>query len=209
LGAHFTHFQPPETTEMNIAVYAYIEQLTKIGEVNILYDRIVNIDFKIPITLPKSKNSRRLAEKEQSDLVRPFRIYCKETAYPYSIIKLSRADLPYRTHKLTHQLQSSVLCETNQSDLYIRLTTRQCLQIHYYNKEFIWQSIDFKKKIYDSIIGYLIPIIMGAAGAVLFLAPWKHPPLNDLKNNHLIPNRKIQPNEKNKEDSVSKNHNGG
>lgn len=151
--------KPAETT-MNLNVYADTGQLIKIGEIAILYDRIITIDLKFPCAATK---------KKQSGSINSYITYNEDTAYPYCITKLSKADIPFRTLRLTHQLEFTGIKEVDEFNLYIRLSYFQRLLIKYHNKKFIWQSPEFKKKFWYSLLGSVISTAIGILIALIFL----------------------------------------
>lgn len=135
---------------MKLNVYTSNErQLTKMGEITTLYDRIVSINFET--ISPKKK------------------IIKKEVAYPFCIKKLSKGDIPYRMFRLTHSLLSQDIWSISSYDFYIKLSMCQCLRIAYYNKSLIWQTKEFWQKVYYSIGNYIIAAALGALGTLFIL----------------------------------------
>ena len=170
---------------MRIDVYADINQLTNVGEMFILLDRISNIDFRIPLLGNHPGNTHRGsgAKKKLQTQLGSYQIIREKGAFPFSLRKLSRADLPYRELKLTHEVISEELSAACNLKLYIKLTPLQYLRINYNSKKLFWQSQDFRSKISQSIIQYLVPLILCGTGTWFFLWRDKKPAINELKPN--------------------------
>jgi len=144
---------------MQLILYADINQLTHVGEIQILYDRIVYIDLKIPLLkMIKAKTEKR----KPPAAIHGYKAFCGKTAFPFMLQKLSKADIPFRELRLTHKLVCSEIGEDSQYQYFVKLKALQCLQISYHMKQFFWQSADFKTKLYQSIIGYVVPLILAA-----------------------------------------------
>jgi hypothetical protein len=156
---------------MQLYVYADIQQLTPVGEIEIRYNRITNIDVKIPVK-PNTRHTITTTHphKKQPARIRPCKIYCEQTAYTFTVQKLSKGDLPYRQRRLTHQILSDNLTKVCAARLYVKLTLQQRLHLDYYAKHFFWQTTDCRSKIYQSIINYTVPAVIGALLTLVIMA---------------------------------------
>jgi len=166
---------------MQLSVYTFKEgQLNRIGEITILYDRVVQISLKKTPTTNKSHN--------------------KKTACPFSIKKFSKADLEYREFGLTHCLICSYLKELGFTYLHLKLNTWQRLIITYRNKKFMWQSKEFKTTVLRSVGTYVILATLSTLCTFLILRPWRQRPYKEIQNGS--PDKKDK--QKNQESGGSK-----
>jgi hypothetical protein len=158
---------------MKLIVFTGKEDLYRIGEVAILYDRIVHIDFNFTGCTP----TQILTHPSQAKKIKAGsrKAFTKKTCQQFSLRKLSKADIPYRDYKLTHAIDCDCLRELGLFPTYIRLTRIQSLRIGYNTKSFFWQSPDFKKSVYKSIGNHIVLGLVSLIGAVvLLMAPWKN-----------------------------------
>lgn len=119
---------------MKLSIFIFNDHtLTKAGDIKIYYDKIINFIWFGKQNLLKD-----------------------DIAYPYEIKKLSKADLGYRHFNLTHILICKKINVKKQQKIYVRLSFWQLLFINYYKKKFLWQSHSFRKRLFTSIIYFLI-----------------------------------------------------
>jgi hypothetical protein len=157
---------------MVLGVYADINGFTKIGELDILFDRISYVDLKIPIDAGAGINRSKTTShrKKQSPLILSYQHFCKQADHAFTLKKLSKGELSYRQFGLTHQLVCEQLNDLCVYPLYLKLNSAQGLKISYHSKKLFWQTSDFRTTIYKTIIGYIIPVAMGALGTFYFIA---------------------------------------
>lgn len=147
---------------MELKLFSTKTKLIRLGEITLLYDRIIRVDIRVPV--------RQVGENQVL-----CNVFNKSTGYPFNIKKLSRADLAYRESGMTHQLICPEIKKLVNTCTYLRLSYMQCIKITYHNRNFFWQSKKFKENIHNSIAKNIITAILSIAGTFLLLLIFQKP----------------------------------
>lgn len=159
---------------MKIQVYTGYDKFCKRGEIEITYDRIAHIRLYLPDPFAVRFSVEREVHiehcKKTGEIFKTHHIYKDETDYKFALKKLSKADLPYRKGKLTHQIMSKELTDRIEAgNLYTKLSWFQSMKLNYGLRNFFWQTREFKKHIYFHIATHLVTALLTVLGTVMVM----------------------------------------
>lgn len=159
---------------MTLPVYMVIgRRYCPVGTLTISYDRIAQIALYIPRTFAVRWTIEREAHIEwcnkTGETFQTHNIYKEDTDYKFTIKKLSKAEIPYRKAKLTHQIMSNDLKNRIKSQLFTNISRAQMIKVKYSTRKLVWQTQEFKKHIYFHIATNIASAILGIIGTILVL----------------------------------------
>jgi hypothetical protein len=153
---------------MTLTVYYGYNTFKVLGTIETLYDRIVKVDFDVPIRYEYPyKIIAEMEAKEKGETLPVSEKYTSTTQYEFSLEKLSKADNAYRVGKCKYRLISEDLSSNiRMSYIYISPTWRQNAIILFHLKRYFVQGKEFRHNIYNQIISHFVVAILTFIGTV-------------------------------------------
>lgn len=161
----------PKSKNLTLTTFTGINVYNIIGKITIKHDRIVNIDFKVPIIYNIMEKFAR--ERSTGKKLPQTETFKRETQYQFELRKLSKGELPFRRNQLTHE----IICETLNKDIgyslnfFVAPSFRQILVLRNNLKLFPWQTQDFKSHMFKYIATGLLSAAAGVAGTIIVIKP--------------------------------------
>ena len=157
---------------MQLPVYIGYEKFRQVGYVTIASNRIINVDISFTVTDPIGTAERFALYNNYKELFpKTTHSLKRETQFPFSIKKVSKADFAYRNGNLTHEIISNDLLKYFETKFFIKPSFSQRQKIAFNLKKFFWQTQDFKTHIYK----YVVASIIGSALTLLITNLTKKP----------------------------------
>lgn len=155
---------------MIFTVYYGHDTFKVLGTIETLYDRIVKVDFDVPIRYEYPyKIIAEMEAMEKGETLPTLEKYTSTTQFDFSLERLSKADNAYRIGKCKYRLVSEDLSNNiGMSYIYIKPTWVQDAAILFHLKRYFIQAKEFRHNIYNQIASHLVVAILTCIGTVLW-----------------------------------------